>query len=561
MRRYIYKPGPVLRVFLLSIILISCGDLDLDLGTVFSTGESYRIDARADDRSLDEESILTQTSVIQPYFKHSLVNDPDARGLLVYLATPSGDRISENIRYTLDPPGESGKDPSPDTDAASAGEMDEALGSAGNEGASEKETVLRLNILDKELRDLVIPVSHLDRDLPFFILPETLPIGYYRIVFQVLGAENILYRYEKTVFYLAGAQFDLEDVQSYLPGALNGIRLVPPGINILLEAYIAADERLDPYVIWYNGKKRIGEGFVADGADRFIWQVPEQAVFYTIRAEVFPFRPNEESTLIIAGKIKEIVLPVSSKYEWAGFFAGQADSFSTWYKFGGTLEDSKNPGKEGELASGPDTSPRWVPSSGMYGLALGAGDRYTLELQPVVSEEAGTGNGRIMLHTAILGQGSLLNLAFTGDSGPLELDLSASGRGLVLVLDTGNARYEETLSLDFYTPGDFITLVLDYGIGPDQFKAGLNQGSRDIFLEIPAGEEGPSLTGAGILRLGPEPLPETEGRAAVAAELGLAYNLEGGIWLEPLANPEDVPPENSLTLEALPALPVSEGLL
>jgi hypothetical protein len=542
---------------LFSLILISCGDLDVDLGTVFSTGESYRIDALADDRSLAEQSILTKTSVIQPYFKNSLVNDPDARGLLIYLATPAGDRVSENIRYTLDAPPvtdspvNTDEAPSPAPALPSEGEKDEAApsGQDADEEAPEKESVTRLNVLNRELRDFIIPVSQLDRDLPAFILPETLPIGYYRMVFQVLGGENILGRYEKTFFYLADAELELEDIQSYLPGALNGIRLVPPGINILLEAYITADERLDPYVIWYNGKKRIGEGFVGDGADRFIWQVPEEALFHTVRAEVFPFRPNEGSTLNIAGKVKEIVLPVSSKYEWAGFFAGQADSFSQWYKFGGTLWDSKNPGKEGELLSETDSTPQWVASSGMYGLSLAAGSRYTLALQPVVSEEDGRGNGRIMLHTALLGQGSLVNLSFEGAS--LELDLRISETGLVLALDTGAARYEEALDLELYTPGEFLTLILDYGIGPDQVRVELSQGNHVVSLEIPAEEEvpPPSITGAGILRLGPggTPLPETGGRVAVVAELGLAYNLEEGIWI-PLPEPEEVP------LEAPPPL-------
>jgi hypothetical protein len=552
MRRYIYKPGSVLRVFLFSLILISCGDLDLDLGTVFSSGESYRIDARADDRSLDERSILTRTSAIQPYFKNSLVNDPDVRGLLVYLALPSGDRISENIRYTLDLPADIGKDEGGSSNTAlDLAEVSGREAKAAKEEAPEKDAVPRLNVLDRELEDLIIPVSHLDRDLPLFFLPETLPIGYYRMVFQVLGAENILYRYEKPIFYLADAKLVLEDVQSCLPGALNGIRLVPPGINILLEAYITADERLDPYVIWYNGKKRIGEGSVAGGADRFIWQVPEEAVFHTIRAEVFPFQPVGGSDLNIAGAVKEIVLPVSSKYEWAGFFAGQGDSFSNWYKFGGTLWDSKNPGKKGELVSEDGSEPQWVSSFGMYGLSLGSGNRYTLALQPVVSEETGTGNGRIMLYTALLRQGSFLNLSFQGDTGPLELDIAASEGGLVLTLDTGSARYEETLPLDFYTPGEFITLVVDYGIGPDQFRAGLSQGNRDIFVEIPAGETGPSVTGRGLLRLGLEgpPLPES-GEAVIVTELGLAYNLEGGIWLEPLPEEaEEAAPPNSLTLE------------
>ncbi|MDR2630077.1 MAG: hypothetical protein LBC60_04060 [Spirochaetaceae bacterium] len=493
------KYVPLWGTLVLSLILMACGDLGWDM--VLSSTGTYQVSALVDEVSLDTCSIVGQNSDIYPYFKNSLGNDPDVRGLVVFLQDSQGEKVSREFHYSLS--AESKQEPEPE---------EKTLSESGEINPDDPPVETQAgDVPEKKITEEFIQVRRLDQQLPAFIFPEELPIGYYTLVFQVLGEKNVLYRTEKSIYYVADAEFELTDLQSYLPGALAGAHLASPGENVLLEALISADERLNPYVIWYSGKQSIAEGYVAEGAARFVWQVPEQPLFHNIRAEVFPTMPESRLRRSITGKAKELVLPVSTKNDRKRNFADEADPFTHWYDFAGTLRNVKNPGDSGDLTPLGTSVPVWMPHAGMYGLSIGPGDQYGLPIAFTALNQNEQGQGRIKLQFAPLGKGVILDLSLNlkDSSDTLHINVSLAEAGLVLSMDVGKERYETTLEL---TEGeDYISLFFDYQLSNNYIKAGLSLNNTDVFLEPDISALSASLTGEGTLLLGSTVLstPET----------------------------------------------------
>ncbi|MDR2110319.1 MAG: hypothetical protein LBP32_03335, partial [Spirochaetaceae bacterium] len=441
-------------VVFLSIVLINCGELD----TVLPSSGTYRVNAHINNNTLDECSVIGRDDTIRPYFANSVSNDPDLTGLSVFFQTPQGETVGEKIRYVL----------------------------STNSAYQEKSP-------SGEKAELLIPVEYLDRELPPLPLPQDLKIGRYILVFQVLGQGEILYRTDRAVYFLGDANLNLEDIQSYLPD--DAVSLVPPGGTVMLEALVSSDERLSPYVIWYNGKETIGEGAVDEGTHRFLWDAPHKTGFHTIRAEVFPFKPGEELREI-TGKSRELSLPVSAKQENTGFFARKAASFTHWYQFRGNLRDSKYPDRN--LME--NKKPRWAPHGGIYGAVIGPGDVYTLP--QALFEGAEEGRGQILFRFAPLAAGTLFGGSFTISPGQtLNMNLSVNETGLKLTFSSQTEFREDVVPLDSFHARGFITAVIDFQYTKNSFTAGLGLG------EMPAAE-GQTLklsnyiNGEGIFTLG-----------------------------------------------------------
>jgi hypothetical protein len=85
-------------VLSLVFFLSSCGDL----GMVLPSQGSYRVNAQVDDDyTLDAYSVIGKNSRIRPYFVNSVVNDPDVRGITVFVQDYSGEAVSRKVRYLL----------------------------------------------------------------------------------------------------------------------------------------------------------------------------------------------------------------------------------------------------------------------------------------------------------------------------------------------------------------------------------------------------------------------------------------------------------------------------
>lgn len=361
-----------------------------------------------------------------------------------------------------------------------------------------------------ETADTLVEVGRLDKGLPPFRFPETLPVGQYNIVFQVQGERGILYRIEKPIYYIADAKFTLNDIHIYHPDFAEGPSpLIPPGTNIILEAQVIADKRLSPYVVWYAGKQRIGEGPLSNGSSQILWKVPQKSGFQSIRAEVFPFKPINGASQAISGKVKELSLPVSSKFEGKGHFTENAETLIRWYQLRGDLHDAAGTG--GELAAQNKIIPKWRPYTSNYGLAVGPKDVYTLpdvnflpQKVPPDTPDSGA-RGQILIRFAPLSEGVIFSGRFArGDTsssvGAPYLELSWSDAGLILKLTAGDESFEERIPQT--VSGGFITAVINFQFDADRLSAGVQLDSTvftpsEHTITLPE-----SLNGKGVFQIG-----------------------------------------------------------
>jgi hypothetical protein len=355
--------------------------------------------------------------------------------------------------------------------------------------------------------DHAVLVKQLDQYFPAFRILEELDIGRYNLVFQVMGEKEILYKTYKPIYFIGDAEFTLGEIQSFLPVETTGGRLIPPGINVMLEIEIKTDPRLDPYVIWHSGKNILAQGRLSGGANYLLWETPEQTGFHNIRAEVFPLLPEDRMPGNMLGKIKELSLPVSLKSEGIKHFSDPSGEFISWYQFGGTLDDAKAPNNsERSLVSLYAKAPRWIPFGGIYGLLVGQDDIYTLPGTPFTLSENEQGTGRLLLHLAALSEGALASIRFSGgetaDTGTAELDLSFAGDTLILRIASEGAFREQSFNLDGDEMNGFIAVVVEFTIAPDRLNAELRlENSGKTTGPLSAALAAP-ISGAGAVRCG-----------------------------------------------------------
>ncbi|MDR3166611.1 MAG: hypothetical protein LBT93_01600 [Treponema sp.] len=421
------------------------------------------------------------------------------------------------------------------------------------------------------LKEEVVYVLNLDWQLPPFPVPETLDIGQYIMVFQVLGTQNALYEIELPFYFLGDAKFTLDDIHSYLPSVSPGAYLISPGEYVMLEALIESDDRLDPYLIWYSNKKRIGEGRLSEGAQYLFWEAPEKTGFQSITVEVFPFRPTTQ----IKGMVKELSLAVSKKNESRGAFSQTADQYTLWYRFEGNLANALSPVDNLKLAAYGNRPPQWIPWRGIYGLSVGADAVYQLPGSPFVLTEKEQGKGRFIFRVKLLGDGTVFKASFKGSGTSLDvlgLNLLYREGALIFAVeeliqteDKEAEKYEERIDLQSFTD-DFVVLFIDFEIRKNRFNFQLgieNTGILGKKKTIPLTN---SLSGMGVFQFGENaPVSGINNRrnekiiapdsinatyvVFILDELGVLYTRENAMAEEeePVAKPE-LETENSETV-------------
>nr|AGS52279.1 hypothetical protein [uncultured bacterium contig00059] len=261
-------------LFAFIAVLGGCGALD----AILPSSGTYKVNARVNGSPLDEYSFVSLNDKIQPFFEESVSGDPDIAALTVFLKDARGVNAGYTVTYSLELNGEyaPGQDEQENAPAADSSNQDNAALTEDDKNAGNEESEnnnkpnLSVVISNDPLSDIeqykkgneyLIPVQSLDRALHYFPLPPDLPIGRYTLVSQVMGKAGssgekaILHKTEKSFYYLADAGFSFDSIQVNLPGVTSSSQIIPRGSVIMLEAKLDYDSRLDPYVVWYNGKK------------------------------------------------------------------------------------------------------------------------------------------------------------------------------------------------------------------------------------------------------------------------------------------------------------------
>jgi hypothetical protein len=515
-------------------LLSACNQLDIVLPSM----GSYQVNALINHSSLDEYSIIAAEDTVQPYFSSSVAGDPDLVSLVVYLEDSAGYAVGGRVRYTTEavPVREDGE--------AEGGVPESGAETAAAGGSTEEPGLPARNLTAENdpAGDFLIPVDGFTGHLPSFPIPQKLEIGYYTMVFEIRSRQDLLSRSSRQIYYIGSKKFAGGGIRYYLPGFYGNSHLVPPGVNVLLETQVEYEEGLEPYIIWYNGKRRIGEGFVKDGAAQLLWKAPLQTGFHTIRTELFPLIPQTA----LKGRIGELSLPVS---------AGTDENAPPPLKNGDLLYRYQLAGDLQEARTGVEldgTRPAvWYPAKQIYGLTLNAGDRYEAPLGALNPEESslsGTDEGffRFFIRFSPLGEGPIFGARLGNTAQSVTLELSVKENALYLEAEGRDEKFLGDPLEITGAEGSFTGVIIDVEVR--KTGLGVYLKTADSPYAAPDSESTPENNRA--VRI----VSSRETEPFRGLELSLDTPLQGELrsWLGKGTNREK--PVNSVY-----ALPVSEG--
>jgi len=383
---------------------------------------TYKLNVRANGVLLDECSFITPEDKIYPYFEESVSSDPDVTALMVFLKNSSGEVIGKKIKYSLD----------------EQVENDETL----------------------------VPVRNLDYNLPFFPFPEKFPVGRYAMVLQVMSGNDILQRTEKSFYNMGNTFFSFEGINVHFPGITGNPQIIPKETILMLEAQLDFNGRLDPYIVWYSGRRKIGEGKFSEGAGCLFWTAPEQSGFFSISAEVFP----TDNYFGLTGYQKEISLLVSSKTTDAHLVSENNAHLVHWYVFEGNLNDSKmKTCAERAIKPSANKTPKWIPADGTYGIAAGPDNTYTLPKVFLSNYE--TEIWQAVFRFMPLNEGQIFSVLFENYP-DVSMKLSMEDQNLVLRLTSSVKTVSQTVKVP--EKKSFITAGINFSFLPNQISAKIN---------------------------------------------------------------------------------------
>lgn len=465
----VQKTVPFFNIFLIlaPVFALFCACDAMD-NIVPSTG-SYKVNVLINGISIDECSFIAPHDKIQPYFEESVSNDRDVTALMVYLRNQDGDitgwkviyEINKNIKNTEDD--EDNEDAENGVNGVYAEEIasDESSEDEESEETAETESeenieVVKVPVNYKNGDEMVIPVKNLDDELPFFPIPKNIPVGKYTLVSQAMGGKVILQRTEINFYYLGDTGFVYDGINVSLSGIADSNQIIPRGSVILLETVLDFDSSLDPYIVWYSGRRRVSEGKFSEGAGQLFWKAPELSGFFTLRAEVFPIDDYEG----LAGYQKEISLLVSSKAIDINLISEIIPQLLHWYVFDGDVGDLKPAAKN---------SPKWMSANGTYGLAAGYKNVFMLPIVKISDSEPGV--WQTLFRFKPVNDGGLFSIVFDS-SDDISLNLYIEENNLILTLKSP----QESVTNKYILPNteSFITAGVSFSILPEMLLAKVN---------------------------------------------------------------------------------------
>jgi len=321
---------------LLGIIsLFSCGEMN----TIISTTSSYKVEALVAKLGLDECSILGPEDALNPILSMETAYDPDAVIFQISLRDQFENEAAVAVVYR------------------------------------ERRSVAS-KVLGNDLEGVIL-VDRLTDSLPAFSFPADLPMGMYKLVFEVRGEDGVLFEKSQTVFFTGETPFILKGLVSYPPGTgpSSTTLLFPQSVYLLMAAEYEAGEdesgeKLDPYFIWSFAGKKIAEGFASEGLDTLLWKTPSIDGFHRLQVEMLPYKPSYGSDPDFKGFTGELAVATSSSAPLPGL-PGQNSAYLTIFRFLGNLEHTGSKDTASwNLTVPEDLKPEWSRFDSGYGLTL-----------------------------------------------------------------------------------------------------------------------------------------------------------------------------------------------
>jgi len=354
---------------------------------------AYKINLQINGIVLDECSYVSLNDGIHPFFEESVSADQDVSALIINIKNANDEFIGSRIIYEL-----------------------------------EQNDLIESN---RSGYDIVYKVKSFDDILAPYFLPEDLPQGVYSIILQVMNGRNILQKTEKSFFNLGMVDFKFERINVYLPGITKYVNHVPVDTIVMPEVDIDVSHYANPYIIWYEGKRIIGEGYYNDGAKNIFWKSPKQSCFVNISAEIFPVRNSEK----LPGYKKEVSLVVSSISFDIHLISENIPQLLHWYTFEGNLKDLKSVSSDDHnLRLIGNKNSEWIGSDGTYGITTGVNN--VLALPKIDFPNDAVKTWQVLFRFKPLNDGNIFSVQF--DKSNVSLNLIQKGTVLTLLLKSGD---------------------------------------------------------------------------------------------------------------------------
>jgi len=217
----------------------------------------------------------------------------------------------------------------------------------------------------------------------------------------------------------------------------------------MLEVDIDFDVGLEPYVEWYNGRKKIAEGKLSGGAGYFFWKAPEESGFYSIRAVVYPIEKFKN----LSGYQKDVSLLVSAKTLDIHLVKDDAPQLLRKYIFEGNLNDSKSAQQTGiDYSFKHDRGdPKWKAFDGTYGVVTG--NNNNIRMSKIILSEKETEDWQLLFRFKPENDGGILTVQF-GKAINTFMHLYIEGSYIVLVLTSPSGTVSQIYNLNRRSASD-----------------------------------------------------------------------------------------------------------
>ncbi len=261
-----------------------------------------------------------------------------------------------------------------------------------------------------------VAVTSITKDLPPFTLPDDLADGYYSLTSIIKDGAGATLSTSTIVVLVYDGRLEAPVLAAYPGGAV-------PGRVSMLRIGGTFPAGLDPWIRWIVDGSERDAGPLSERHDLFAWKAPEANGIYTVKVEVFPFRPPVGMKTPAVAKA-EIRIPVSQA-------APAKDEAWALFRLDGSLGDSGlRPAAEPIKVLGKPYLETYATG---YGYVLGKGSGLASETPLVPLDDSAA---RALPFTASF---TLAPLPGSGDapaSGRL-LSLDSPAGSLIMGLDDG----------------------------------------------------------------------------------------------------------------------------